>query len=128
MKEVISTPTAPSAIGPYSQAIKLRNLRDLMFASGQIALDPVTGELVGSTVEEETHQVMRNLVAVVQAGKFSMSDVVKTTIYLSDMSYFPLVNEVYASYFIGDYPARATVAVKTLPKDVRVEIDAICAR
>jgi 2-iminobutanoate/2-iminopropanoate deaminase len=128
MKEAISTPSAPSAIGPYSQAIKLSQPDALLFASGQIALDPATGELIEGTIEEETRQVMENLGAVIKAAGFSFADVVKTTIFLSDMAFFPRVNEVYAGFFSGDFPARATVAVKTLPKEVRVEIDAICAR
>lgn len=128
MKEVISTSRAPSAIGPYSQAVKVVGPGAMLFVSGQIALDPSTGELLGGGIEEETHQVMQNLVAVIEAGGFTIGDVVKTTIYLSDMSYFPDVNAVYAGYFAGDFPARATVAVKTLPKGVDVEVDAICVK
>jgi 2-iminobutanoate/2-iminopropanoate deaminase len=120
-KEVV-TPNAPGAIGPYSQAIRAG---DLVFCSGQIPLNPKTGELVTGTIAAETHQVMKNLSAVIEAAGGQINQVVKTTIFLKDMSSFAEVNEAYGSYFSKPYPARATVEVSRLPKDVRVEIEAI---
>ena len=121
-KRVINTSKAPAPIGPYSQAI-ISN--DLLFISGQIALNPVTNELVTSDVATETHQVMRNLHEILEEAGINFNHVVKTTIFLSDMSLFTKVNEVYGSYFAADYPARETLAVKGLPKDVHVEISMI---
>lgn len=118
-KQIISTPKAPAPIGPYSQAVKAG---DILFVSGQVAIDPATNEVITGTVEEETDRVMKNLEAILTEAKVTFEHVVKTDIFLSDMSYFPIVNQVYGSYFKGDYPARATVAVKTLPKNVNVEI------
>lgn len=121
MSEIIYTQKAPSAIGPYSQAVKVGNL---VFTSGQIPLLPETGELVGNTVEEQTHRVCQNLQAVLQAAGSSLNKAVKTTCYLKDMSDFGAFNSVYAEYFTSK-PARSCVAVKTLPKDVSVEIEVI---
>ncbi len=121
-KTVISTPEAPAAIGPYSQAVQAGNF---LFASGQIAIDPATGELVTDGVAAQTQRVMENLGAVLAAAGADFSSVVKTTIYLADMGDFAQVNEVYAGYFEQAPPARATVEVARLPKDVAVEIDAI---
>lgn len=121
-REAIQTSEAPAAIGPYSQAVKSG---DLLFLSGQIPLDPVSGELVGGSVADETKRVMQNLQAVLKAAGATFDDVVKTTIYLMDMTDFAQVNEVYATYFDQNPPARATVQVAGLPKGVRVEIDAI---
>ena len=121
---VISTKNAPSAIGPYSQAIEMNGM---IFTSGQIALLP-NGELLEGDVKEQTKQVMQNLSAVLKEARASFSDVVKTTIYLSSMDDFVEVNEVYESYLTPPYPARSTVAVKTLPKDVKVEIDCIAIK
>ncbi|MEZ4372419.1 MAG: RidA family protein [Polyangiaceae bacterium] len=121
-RQTIQTSDAPAAIGPYSQAVKSG---DLLFLSGQIPLDPKSGELVGGSVADETHRVMQNLGAVLKAAGSGYGDVVKTTIYLMDMADFAQVNEVYATYFDKDPPARATVQVAGLPKGVRVEIDAI---
>ncbi|GGH77204.1 2-iminobutanoate/2-iminopropanoate deaminase [Filimonas zeae] len=118
-KQIIHTTKAPAPIGPYSQAVKAG---DILFVSGQVAIDPETNEVISGTIEEETHRVMKNLEAVLTEAKVTFEHVVKTDIFLSDMSYFPQVNQVYGSYFTGDYPARATVAVKTLPKNVNVEI------
>lgn len=119
-KQVIHTPNAPAPIGPYNQAIKVNNT---LYLSGQVALDPTTMELVNGSIEQETKQVMENLSAVLQAGGMSFEQVVKTTIFLSDMGLFQAVNEIYSSYFDADTaPARETVAVKTLPKNVNVEI------
>lgn len=123
-KEVIKTDKAPAPIGPYNQAIKTG---DLLFISGQIAIDPSTNELLEGDIKQETNQVMKNLQAILEEGGCGFSNVVKTTIFLSDMSLFPTVNEVYGSYFESDFPARETVAVKGLPKGVNVEISMIAA-
>lgn len=124
MKKIISTEKAPQAIGPYSQAVRVGGL---LFTSGQIALSPENGELVNRNLEEEVHQVMANLTAVLVAGGASLSAIVKTTIFLKDMNDFAEVNGLYANYFTADYPARETVEVARLPKDVRIEISAIAA-
>lgn len=113
---------APAAIGPYSQAIITGNL---VFTAGQIPLDPASGELVGSDIVEQTHRVLQNLRAILEAAGASFDSVVKTTVYLQDMSEFAAMNEVYASYFESNKPARSTVQAARLPKDVKVEIDAI---
>jgi 2-iminobutanoate/2-iminopropanoate deaminase len=126
MHEVISTSGAPKAIGPYSQAIEVR-AGQLLFLSGQIPLDPSSGELVKGTIEEETAQVMRNLAAVLAAGGAGFQHVVKTTIYLTDLADFAKVNEVYGAHFKSSPPARATVQVAALPRGARVEIDAVAA-
>jgi 2-iminobutanoate/2-iminopropanoate deaminase len=123
--EPIATPDAPRAIGPYSQAVATRPGR-LVFCSGQIPIDPHSGEMVGAgDVKEETHRVMQNLRAVLAAAGASLDAVVKATIYLTDLQSFALVNEVYGSYFTGPPPARATVQVAGLPRGAQVEIDAI---
>jgi 2-iminobutanoate/2-iminopropanoate deaminase len=125
--ETIETPSAPRAIGPYSQAV-VAEVRRLVFCSGQIPLDPQSGQLTGGgDVRLETHQVMRNLDAVLRAAGASLSSVLKTTIYLVDMAAFSAVNEVYGSYFSARHPARATVQVAALPRGAQVEIDAIAA-
>lgn len=121
-KQIINTADAPAPIGPYNQSVKAGNL---LFISGQIALVPGTGELLMATVEEETHQVMKNLRAILKEAGTDFNAVAKTTIFLSDMSLFAQVNEVYGSYFSADFPARETVAVKGLPKGVNVEISMI---
>ncbi len=119
---VVSTAEAPGAIGPYSQAIRAG---DFLFASGQIPLDPATGQLVTGGIVEQTHQVLRNLGAVLTAAGASYSRVVKTTVYLADMGEFGAMNEVYGTYFAAPAPARATVQAARLPRDVRVEIDLV---
>ena len=119
MKTIINTNNAPSPIGPYSQAVQFGNM---LFVSGQIAIVPATGELDLSTIENETHQVMKNIGAVLTEAGADYSDIVKTGIFLKDMNQFAAVNEVYGSYFSSDFPARETVAVKTLPRNVNVEI------
>jgi len=124
-KEIINTDNAPAPIGPYSQAVLTGNL---LFISGQVALKPGTGELAMADIIEETHQVMQNLKAILTQAAMDFSNVVKTTIFLSDMNLFGQVNEIYGKYFSGDFPARETVAVKTLPKNVNVEISMIAAR
>ena len=123
-KKVVNTKKAPDPIGPYNQAIISNNM---LYMSGQICLNPETNELINDDVATETHQCMRNLEAVLKEAGINFSHVVKTTIFLSDMSLFSQVNEVYGSYFSADYPARETVAVKGLPKGVNVEITMIAA-
>lgn len=122
MKETISTNNAPGAIGPYSQAIKAG---DLVFCSGQIPIDPVTGEFVSDVVAEQTEQVLKNLDAVLQAAGTSLDNVVKTTVFLADMNDFAEMNDVYGRYFSENKPARATVQAARLPRDAKVEIDCI---
>lgn len=122
MKKVINTTKAPSPIGPYNQAILVS---DVLYVSGQIAINPETNDLVQGSIEEESHQVMKNLSAVLSEAGYSFDNIVKTTIFLSDMSLFPKVNEVYGSYFTKDFPARETVAVAGLPKGANVEISVI---
>lgn len=124
-KTIINTSNAPAPIGPYNQAVLTGNL---LFISGQVALKPGTGELATSDIIEETHQVMQNLKAVLTEAEMDFSNVVKTTIFLSDMDLFGQVNEIYGKYFSGDFPARETVAVKGLPKNVNVEISMIAAK
>ena len=124
-KRIISTPHAPAAIGPYSQAILVR---DTLYCSGQIALNPETGELIMHSIEEETHQVMKNIKALLKAAEMDLSNVVKASIFMSDMSYYAQINSIYASYFVEDPPAREAVAVKTLPKEVNVEISVIAVK
>ena len=122
MKEIISTENAPGAIGPYSQAIKANGM---LFCSGQIPIDPATGEFVEGGVAEQTEQVFKNLSAVLEAGGVSLESVVKTTVFLADMNDFGAMNEVYARYFDTNKPARATVQAARLPRDARVEIECI---
>ncbi|MBB2146447.1 RidA family protein [Pedobacter sp. LMG 31464] len=119
MKTIINTHNAPAPIGPYSQAVLANGF---LFVSGQVAINPENGELNLSSIPEETHQVMRNIKAVLLEAEYEFDHVVKTTIFLSDMSLFAEVNEVYGSYFQSHFPARETVAVKGLPKGVNVEI------
>ena len=122
MKEIVQTEHAPPAIGPYSQAIKSNGL---VFASGQIPLDPATGQFVPGGIEEQTRQVLKNLSAVLEAAGSSLDRVVKTTVFLIDMQEFAAMNDVYATFFTSNPPARATVQAARLPKDARVEIEAI---
>ena len=122
MKEIISTENAPGAIGPYSQAIKTGNL---VFCSGQIPIDVTTGEFVSSEVSAQTEQVLKNLSAVLEAAGSNLNNVVKTTVFLADMNDFAAMNEIYAKYFSDNKPARATVQAARLPRDARVEIEAI---
>ena len=121
-KQIIKTEKAPAPIGPYNQAVKANGM---VFISGQVAFIPATGELEQSSIQAETHQVMKNLQAVLDEAKLSFAHIVKTSIFLSDMALFAQVNEVYGTYFTGDYPARETVAVKGLPRGVNVEISMI---
>ena len=122
MKETILTEKAPGAIGPYSQAVKAGNM---VFCSGQIPIDPATGEFVSNNVAEQTHQVLTNLSAVLEAAGTSLNNVVKTTVFLVDMNDFTAMNEIYAEFFSDNKPARATVQAARLPRDARVEIDCI---
>lgn len=117
----ISTNKAPAAIGPYSQAVKTGNL---LFTSGQIALDPATGEIVGTTITEQTEQVMKNLGAILEEAGATYENAIKTVCFLADMNDFATFNEIYGKYFTGK-PARSCVAVKTLPKDVLCEVEVI---
>ena len=121
-KEVISTPNAPAAIGPYSQAVRTGNL---IFVSGQIPLDPATGQLVRGDIGTQTQQVLENLAAVLEAAGSSLAKVVKTTVYLRDLGEFGRMNEIYGKFFSGDPPARAAVQVARLPRDAAVEIDVV---
>ena len=124
-KKIISTATAPAAIGPYSQAILAG---DTLYCSGQIALDPVSRELVIDSIASETEQVMKNIVAVLTAAEMSLDNVVKCSIFMSSMGHYAAINEVYARFFTKNPPAREAVAVKTLPKEVNVEISVIAVR
>lgn len=123
-KTIISTATAPAPIGPYNQAVLTGNM---LFISGQICLDPASGELKNRDIQEETHQVMHNLKNILQQAGMDFSHVVKTTIFITDMHQFGAVNEVYGKYFESNFPARETVQVSALPKFVNVEISMIAA-
>jgi 2-iminobutanoate/2-iminopropanoate deaminase len=120
--EIVATENAPGAIGPYSQAVKTGGM---VFCSGQIPINPATGEFVSEDVAEQTEQVLKNLSAVLEAAGSDLNNVVKTTVFLADMSDFAAMNEVYARYFSENKPARATVQAARLPRDARVEIDCI---
>jgi len=122
MKEIVSTDKAPGAIGPYSQAIKAGGM---VFCSGQIPIDPETGEFVSNIVSEQTEQVLKNLSEVLSAAGTSLDNVVKTTVFLADMNDFVEMNEVYGRFFSDNKPARATVQAARLPRDARVEIECI---
>ncbi len=124
-KEVVYSANAPEPIGPYSQAIKIDNL---IFISGQIAIERASGNMVTGNIIDETHQVMKNLSEILKAAGMDFSNVAKTTIFLKDMNNFPKVNDVYGSYFKNQPPARETVEVSRLPKDVNVEISCIAAK
>ncbi len=124
-KNVVFSPSAPAPIGPYSQAIQAGNL---LFVSGQIAIQQSTGKLLTGSIEEEAQQVMKNIGDVLRAAQFDYSHIVKTTIFLKNMNDFPAVNTVYGSYFSADPPARETVEVARLPKDVHVEISCIAVK
>jgi 2-iminobutanoate/2-iminopropanoate deaminase len=122
VKEIVATERAPRAIGPYSQAVRSGNF---LFASGQIPIDPATGEFVAGGITEQTEQVMRNVSAILEAAGADLQKVVKTTVFLADMDDFTAMNEVYGRYFGENPPARATVQAARLPRDARVEIEAI---
>lgn len=125
MKKVINTNNAPSPIGPYSQAVAAGNF---VYLSGQIPINPATGELVSENVKAETKQVMENIKAVLAEAGLNFNHIVKTSIFLTDMQSFSQVNEVYGTYFTGEYPARETVQVAALPKNVNVEISVIAVK
>ena len=122
MREAVSTPAAPAAIGPYSQAIRAGSL---LFVSGQIPLDPATGTMVEGDIAAQTHRVFRNLAGILEAAGASLDRVVRATVFLADMNDFAAMNEVYATYFRSPAPARSTIQAARLPKDSRVEIDVI---
>jgi len=122
MKQAISTPQAPAAIGPYSQAIRVGNL---VFTSGQIPIDPATGVFVEGGIKEQTRQSLSNVRAILQEAGLSMANVVKTTVFMADMNDFADMNAIYAEFFAEPYPARSAVAVKTLPKGALVEIEVV---
>jgi 2-iminobutanoate/2-iminopropanoate deaminase len=124
LKQAISSAGAPKAIGPYSQAVKAGQL---LFLSGQVPLDPVSGQMIDGDIAAQTRRVFENLGAVLEAGGRSFADVVRTTVFLADMNDFAAMNEVYGQYFKEPYPARATVQVARLPKDARIEIDVIAS-
>lgn len=124
-KKVVYTENAPASIGPYSQAVWAG---DLLFVSGQIPINPQSGELVTQNREAETRQVLDNIDAILKTAGLSFSNVIKTTIFLKDMNDFATVNEIYGSYFSGDFPARETVQIAKLPKDVNVEISVVASK
>jgi len=124
VREAVSTALAPKAIGPYSQGIKAGSL---LFVSGQVPLDPATGQIVAGDIAAQTHRVFQNIGEILKAGGASFDQVVRTTVFLADMNDFAAMNEVYATYFTSPAPARATVQVSRLPKDARVEIDVIAS-
>lgn len=124
-KIVINTVDAPAPIGPYNQAILAG---DTLYISGQVCIDPVTNQLANRDIQEETHRCMQNLKAILQAASMSFNNVVKTTIFITDMNQFSAINEVYGKYFEGDFPARETVQVSALPKFVNVEISMIAVK
>ncbi|MBN8687168.1 MAG: RidA family protein [Chitinophagales bacterium] len=124
-KTIINTPMAPAPIGPYNQAVLSGNT---LYMSGQVCIDPATGELKNGSIEEETEQVMKNLQAVLAAAGMGFGDVVKTTIFITDMHQFSIINGIYGKYFETDFPARETVQVSALPKFVNVEISMIAVK
>lgn len=124
-KQIIHTPDAPAPIGPYNQAVMAGNM---LFISGQICIDPATGEMKNGSIEEETEQVMKNLQAILTAAGLNFSHVVKTTIFITDMQQFATINGIYGKYFTTDFPARETVQVSALPKLVNVEISMLAVK
>jgi len=124
-RQAYSTAQAPAAIGPYSQAV---GVGDLVFVSGQIPVDPATGAIVSSDIAAATHQVLANIRAILEAAGLTLGHVARTTVYLADMNDFAAMNEVYAGYFDAPAPARSTIQVARLPRDVRIEIDVIAVR
>ena len=124
-RKIVSTDAAPKAVGPYSQAVWAG---DLLFCAGQIPLDPATGQVVPGGVVEQTVRVLENLRAVLASQGLNLANIVKTTVFVADLNHFTAMNEVYARYFAGDFPARSTVQVARLPKDALVEIEAVAAK
>lgn len=125
MKRIIQTNQAPAAIGPYSQAIRKG---DFLFSSGQLGIDPATNDFVDGGVKEQTVQVFKNINAILAEAAYTMADIVKTTVFLADMADFAAMNEIYATQFDGEFPARSAVAVKTLPKNGLIEIEIIALK
>ena len=123
-KQVVATDNAPKAIGPYSQAIRLG---ELLFCSGQIPLDPQSGNIVGATIEEQTERVIKNIEGLLSSQSLTLANVVKTTVFIKDMNEFTRFNEIYGKYFQAPFPARSTVEVARLPKDVKVEIEVLAS-
>ena len=124
MRQAVSTPSAPQAIGPYSQAIRAGSL---LFVSGQVPIDPATGSVIDGDIAAQTHRVFQNIGEILKAGGATFEDVVRTTVFLADMNDFAAMNAAYATYFSAPAPARATVQVSRLPKDARIEIDVIAS-
>ena len=124
MRQAVSTPSAPKAIGPYSQAVRAGSL---LFVSGQVPIDPATGHIITGDIAAQTHRVFQNIGEILTAGGASFDHVVRTTVFLADMNDFAAMNEVYATYFTAPAPARATVQVSRLPRDARIEIDVIAS-
>ncbi len=124
MREAVSTPSAPKAIGPYSQGVRAGSL---LFVSGQVPIDPATGNLVEGDIAAQTRRVFQSIGAILTAGGASFDHVVRTTVFLADMNDFAAMNEVYGTFFAAPFPARATVQVSRLPKDARIEIDVIAS-
>lgn len=124
-KQIVATSAAPAAIGPYSQAVKVG---EMLFVSGQLPVDPKTNEIVGTQVKEQTEQSIVNIENVLKAAGFRLEDVVKTSVFLTDLSRFPEMNEVYARHFVADMPARVCVEVSRLPREALVEIEAVAVR
>ncbi len=124
-KKAVVTDKAPQAIGPYSQGIQLRECKNLIFTSGQIPIDPAVGKVIAGDITAQTHQVFKNITAILEAAGSGLKNVLKTTVFLKSMDDFKAMNEVYASYFSGAFPARSTVQVAKLPMDVLVEIETI---
>ena len=122
MRQAVSTPSAPQAIGPYSQGVRAGSL---LFVSGQVPIDPATGTIIDGDISVQTHRVFQNIGEILKAGGATLDHVVRTTVFLADMNDFAAMNAVYATYFTAPAPARATVQVSRLPKDARVEIDVI---
>ena len=123
-KQIVKTDQAPAAIGPYSQGVRIGNF---LFTSGQIALDPATGEMCSGEIEQETEKTLQNIEAILKAGGLSLSHVVRTTVYLADLNHFSRMNQVYEQFFSTNKPARACVQVAALPKGAKVEIDAVAS-
>jgi 2-iminobutanoate/2-iminopropanoate deaminase len=125
VKQAISSPGAPKAIGPYSSALRAD---PFLFVSGQVPFDPVTGAMVDGDIKAQTHRVLENIGALLQSGGLSYGDVVRTTVYLADMNDFAAMNDVYRTFFVEPYPARSTIQAARLPRDARIEIDVIALR
>lgn len=124
-KKIVTTDNAPKAIGPYSQGVILRECRTLLYCSGQIPIDPATGKVIEGGIADQTHRVFKNIQGILTEAGTSLKNVIKTTVFLKSMDDFKAMNEVYATYFEGDFPARSTVQVAKLPLDVLVEIEVI---